>query len=127
MKKLLRALAVVVVFLFIAIGSFVLGHKSRNNQMNIEIASVQAMQWFNHLLRFRELEADLSKGCSTVALEKVRISIATEMTLLSSFYKEHKSTSMNKYITDRDPTLLKELENFTSKYGNSWVEPLCAK
>ena len=60
-------------------------------------------------------------------LKKTRISIDQEMTLLSSFYQENRTTWLNKYISDRDPTLLKQLETYKSKYGNSWTEPQCKK
>jgi hypothetical protein len=130
MKKPLRYLVAGVMALVVALGSFALGAMSqhrRNEQINVDLAAGQAMLWFNHLLRFRELESDLTKGCSAEALEKVKISIAEEMRLLSSFYHEHNNTWLNKYISDRDPKLLAQLATFKSPYGNSWTEPQCAK
>ncbi len=85
------------------------------------------MLWFNHLLQFREIEADLSKGCSPEALEKSRIAIDGELELLSKFHKEYPNSPLNKYISDRDPKLLSQLEDYKSKYGNSWTVPQCAK
>jgi hypothetical protein len=130
MKKPLRFLlvgAIAIVFLFAAFALGAVTQYRQNQQINIEMASGQAMLWFNHLLRFRELESDLTKGCSTEALEKVKITIAEEMRLLSSFYKEHNNTWVNKYIADRDSTLLAQLDTYKSPYGNSWTEPQCAK
>ena len=127
MKKLIIASAVVALLMLTAYGSFVLGARSRTPYIGAQLASVQAALGFNHLLRYREIEADLSKGCSSEALEKTRISIDQEMHLLASFYAEDNDTGLNKYISDRDPLLLDQLKNFKSKYGASWKEPQCAK
>lgn len=109
----------------VAVGSFVLGVKSSNRHTGVETASVQAMQWFNHLLLFREIEADLLNGCSDEALEKIRKSIDMEMMLLSSFHNRYKNTWVNKYVSDRDPSLMKELANYKSKYDGGPVKPKC--
>ena len=82
---------------------------------------------FNHLQRFREIEEDLSKNCTTEAIEKTRIAIDKELQLLSEFEKENTETWVNKYIADRDPDLLDQLKTFKSKYGKSWTELKCAK
>jgi hypothetical protein len=94
---------------------------------NVGLQETQAMLWFNHLIQFREIESDLSKGCSPEALEKSRIAIDGELRLLSEFHKEYPNSSLNKYISDRDPKLLSQLESYKSKYGNSWTVPQCAK
>ena len=127
MKKVLLSIAVTVLLLLIAAGSFVLGARSQRKQLAAGLDAVQAMLWFNHLLTFRKLEADLSKGCSAVALERTRMSIDQEMDLLSDFHKEHPNSWANKYISDRDPTLLAQLETFKRRYGESWKEPECTK
>jgi len=127
MKTLIASSAVVGLLALTAIGSFMLGAKTNRAEPAAGVAAVQAVLGFNHLLRYRELEADLSKGCSSEALEKVRISIDQETRLLSSYYAEHNSPSVSEYISKRDPTLLTQLKGFKSKYGDSWSEPQCAK
>lgn len=114
-----------VLLVLVAAGSFVLGAKSSSRRVGVEAVSVQAMQWFNHLLLFRELESDLVKGCSDEALEKVRKSIDMEMTYLSSTYGTYKNTWVGNYILDRDPNLMGELENYKSKYPGGPIKPKC--
>ncbi len=105
-------------------------HLARKNSMKSVDAALyetQAMLWFNHLHQFQEIERDLAKGCEKEALEKTRIAIDGEMKLLSSFHTDHPNSSINKYISDRDPKLLDDLETFKSKYGDSWKVPKCAE
>src|SRR5512138_2704693 len=68
-----------------------------------ELDKTQAMLAFNHMVTYRELESDLSKGCYSIALEKARISKDQELKLLASFLKDHPDTSISKYVSDRDP------------------------
>ena len=127
MKTLIASLAAVGLLALTATVSFMLGTKTNRAENAVGIASVQAVLGFNHLLRYRVLEADLSKGCASEALAKVRISIDQETRLLSSYYSEHNSPSVSEYIAKRDPTLLTQLKGFKSKYGDSWSEPQCPK
>jgi hypothetical protein len=127
MKKVVLVVAWLV-SLIVAAGaasSFALKHQLSG--FNADLQETQAQLWFNHLLQFREIESDLSKGCSSEALERTRIAIDYELHLLSEFHKDYPSSSLNKYISDRDPKLLGQLESFKSKYGNSWTVPQCAK
>lgn len=127
MKKLsLVALYIVTIILTALITSQMI-YKNQLSVFRKELDETQAMLWFNHLLEFRDIEANLSKGCSAEALEKTRISIDYEMHLLSDFHKANENSSLNKYISDRDPKLLGQLESFKSKYGSSWIEPRCLK
>ena len=127
MKKVLVSIAVAILILLTAVGSFVLGAKFERRQLNRALYSTQAMLWFNHLLQFRDIEGNLSKGCSAEALEATRIAIDQEMHLLSDFHMYGRDTSLDKYISDRDPELLSHLETFKSKYGGTWTKPKCEK
>jgi len=114
-----------------AVGSYLLGvkvGKSYSNDLFAGIlASVQADLALNKVVRLRELEKDLSVGCSTEALDKIRIDIDTQMYVLSSLYKEHKNSGAMASISKRDPSLPAQLENFKRKNGDSWTEPKCTK
>jgi len=114
-----------------AVGSYLLGvkvGKSYSNELFAGIlASVQADLALNKVVRLRELEKDLSVGCSTEALDKIRIDIDTQMYVLSSLYKEHKNSGAMASISKRDPSLPAQLENFSRKNGDSWTEPKCTK
>ena len=114
-----------------AVGSYRLGvkvGKSYSNDLFAGIlASVQADLALNKVVRLRELEKDLSVGCSTEALDKIRIDIDTQMYVLSSLYKEHKNSGAMASISKRDPSLPAQLENFKRKNGDSWTEPKCTK
>lgn len=125
MKKTFSLFAVGVLLVLVAAGSFVLGAKTGNRHTGAEAVSVQAMQWFNHLLLFREIESDLVNGCSDDALEKVRKSIDMEMTYLSSTYSTYKNTWVINYISERDPDLIRDLENHKSKYPGGPIKPKC--
>jgi|SRR5271169_1966877 len=127
MKKLsLVALYVVSIILSAGIASHY-AIKGQWSAVGQELDNTQAMLWFNHLLEFRDIDAYLSKGCSDAALEKTRQSIDEEMHLLSEFHKKHGNSSLNKYISDRDPKLLAQLETFKSKYGDYLTVPECRK
>ena len=127
MKKLALALGWLASLILVAGFASNSAMKHQLTAFRVGLDEAQAALWFNHLLQFREIESDLSRGCSTEALEKTRIAIDEEMSLLSSFHKKSPNSSLNKYISDRDPKLLSQLENFKSKHGSSWTVPQCAK
>lgn len=127
MKKILLLILLALLFLMTGLGSFVLGSRNQQKQLAIQLDTAQAMLSFNHLMRFREIEADLTKDCTREALERTRIAIDRELVLLSSLEKKNGNTWVRKYISDRDPKLLTQLKNFESRYGNSWKEPECVK
>ena len=127
MKKIVLSAGVGVLILVTAVVSFRFGVMTEHNKTNSQLAAVQAMLAFNHSLRYQELESDLSRGCVNEALEKSKISRDLELKLVSSFMAEYPSTSLNKYISDRDPSLLEKLISFKSAYGDSWTEPTCKK
>lgn len=130
MKKTFRiVLAVGVVATVAGVAYFfgALSQYKRNQYLDQQMAAVQATLWFNHLKQFQELESDLSKGCVSEASAKVKIYIAQEMDLLSSFYRRYEDQEFNKYVSGRDPTLLSKLETYSSPYGSSWREPKCSK
>src|SRR5438045_2564976 len=115
MKKVILPVTIAVLFIAAAAGSFTLGARSQRALFARDLDAIQAMQWFNHLLWFREIESNLQQRCTAAALEKTRIFIDQEMRLLSSFYKDNRNTDVNKYISDRDPALLDQLDKFTSR------------
>ena len=127
MKKLFLVLGVIGLFVLTFTLAFSYGRKIEKDVIPIKLATIQAMLAFNHLQRYRELESDLSKGCLGEALEKTKISKDIELKLLASFLNEHGDTWVNKYISDRDPSLLEKLKVFRSAYGDSWTEPTCRK
>jgi hypothetical protein len=127
MKKVLLPALAVILILLTAIGSFGFGVKTERQQLNKVLYSTQAMLWFNHLLTFREIEGLLARGCAVEGLEATRIEIDQEMRLLSEFHKNSGDTSIDKYISDRDPKLLSELDTFKGKYVGTWAKPRCNK
>jgi hypothetical protein len=127
MKKTLLWAVAVTLILLTAVASFALGVKTERRQLNKVLYSTQAMLWFNHLLTFREIEGLLAKGCAAEGLEATRIEIDQEMQLLSEFHRNSGDTSINKYISDRDPKLLSELDTFKGKYVGTWAKPTCNK
>jgi Zn-dependent protease with chaperone function len=130
MKNLLRYAMAALIIMVIAAASFFIGAKSARKEPTLSdemLAEVQANIAVNHLIRFREIEADLVGGCTDVALEKTRVFADSEMRLLASFFKEHKSASVSKYAMEQQPHLLKEIEAYKSKYGDSFTLRQCTK
>lgn len=99
--------------------------KSQMRSFAAELAQTQGMLAFNHLARYRELEGNLSNGCTAAVLEKLKISAATESKLLSSALKEQPDGWLKKYVADREPNLPAQLAKYQSTYGNTWKEPKC--
>lgn len=104
-----------------------LSKRSQWAAFEVELNKNQAMLAFNHMGRYEEIENDLAKGCYSEALEKAKISKDQELSLLAYFLKDHPSTWLSKYVTDRDPALIERLKTFKSSYGSSWKEPQCNK
>lgn len=127
----MKKLAIVVLYLIsLGIAAEIAARVAARNQLagfRVALAETQASLNFNNMRRYGELEKDLTRGCVSEALEKVKISRALETSLLASFLKEHPDTSMNKYLSDREPGLVERLANYKSPYGNTWSEPECRK
>jgi hypothetical protein len=94
-------------------------------QAATEIDSIQVSLAFNRLLEDRKLASLLSRGCVAAAIKETDIAMDQDTKLLASLFKGKLSPWVIKYIEDRDPSLLKTLDTFQSKYGNSWPEPTC--
>lgn len=123
-----KAALVLFYLLSVAAAAELSARAAMKNQMNgfaAELAQTQGMLAFNHLNRYRELEANLSKGCNAAVLEKLKISAATESMLLSSSLKEHPGGWLEKYVADREPNLPAQLATYQSPYGSTWKEPAC--
>jgi hypothetical protein len=130
-KMIKVALGVAWLLSVIAVAAFVSGRALKNQvfAFGIELDKTQATLAFNHMVRYRELEHDLSKGCYAEALEKAKISKDEELMLLSSFFKEHPEPAFAKYVRDREPSLPGELKDFKSAYFDAqkqtWAWPRC--
>lgn len=127
MKSARLAAIAVVVLVGVAISSFSFGIKTERRDLSKALYSTQAMLWFNHLLTFREIEDLLARGCSAEGLDATRIAMDQEMQLLSEFHRNGGDTSIDKYISDRDPKLLSQLDTFKGKYVGTWAKPTCNK
>ncbi len=123
-----KAALIIFYLLSIAAAAELSARAAMKNQMSgfaAELAQIQGMLAFNHLERYRELEANLSKGCSAAVLEKLKISAATEAMLLSSALKEHPGGWLAKDIASREPNLPAQLATYKNPYGNVLKEPTC--
>lgn len=100
--------------------------KGQLRAFGVKLDETQAMLAYNHLATFRELESDLANRCYEETLQKVRVSKDQEMTLLASFIKDNpNNTFILRYVSDRDPALLGQLQMFKSAYGKSAPWPQC--
>ncbi|MBQ0962012.1 hypothetical protein KAK06_23955 [Ideonella sp. 4Y11] len=130
MAPFLRYTIISVLVLVAALASYVAGVTVGRTQSREAIpgllASVQADLALNHIVRLRELESDLARGCSNEVLAKLRFDLHTQMYVLSSLYKEHKGTWVVESIAKREPTMPEQLEQFR-KAHDAWTEPKCTK
>jgi hypothetical protein len=133
MRKLALGIALALAWLVsVILVAYWDANRAMKNQLAafaVELDKTQAMLAFNHMDRYRELEHDLSRGCYAEALDKAKISKDQELTLLSSFLKEHPEPEFAKYVSDREPALVGELRDFKSSYydekNQSWAWPRC--
>jgi|JI10StandDraft_1071094.scaffolds.fasta_scaffold592463_2 hypothetical protein len=130
MTSVARSSALAVLIAAVAVAAYLAGvavGKARSRETFPPLlASVQLELGLNHLERLRELESDLSRGCSSEALAKVQFDSHTQMLVLSSIYKENQGTWVVEEVAKRDPTMPKKLEQFRQVH-NSWTEPKCTK
>ena len=102
-----------------------LAMKNTLGALESELSRMQGELSLRHLQRYSELESNLAKGCHAAVLEKLRISVAIESTLLSRKLSEHPNGELSKYVTQHAPGLPEKLAGYKSPYGNSWKEPAC--
>jgi hypothetical protein len=114
----------------LVIGAFVLGvNRGRSVTAGFTadvLAQLQADLALNHLQDYRELEADLSHGCTEEALAKVREHVDTQESVLASLLMD-RSRAVGAILDRREPGLALQLRDFKSKYANGWKVPKCTK
>jgi len=120
---------ITITMLLLTIGSFVLGVQ-RGRALAVvvtedDVMFIQADLALSHLQHYRELEADLSRGCTEVALSKVRARADTQEYVLAGILKDHPRV-VEGILARRAPELLVPLRDFKSKYLDGWTEPKCA-
>lgn len=104
-----------------------IGTRFVSGQLESELNSAQAMLAFNRILEGRQIGALLAKGCVAQALEKTNIAMDQDTKLIASLFNGKLSPQVSKYISDRDPSFLRSLDGFKSKYGDAWIEPECGR
>ncbi|WP_417069863.1 hypothetical protein [Niveibacterium terrae] len=127
MKRLILIMGWLISLVVVACVSHDYTQKKTMAAVKIELADIQAMLWFNHLNEYREIEDRLVGGCASAALEKVRVDIDQEMKLLAGFRYEYPGSLMNKFISERDPKLLAQLDGLKSERRAPRVETKCIK
>ena len=125
-RKAFITLLVIVIATATYVAGVAVGKSQSKEAVAAVLASVQADLGLNHVLRLRELESDLARGCSNEALAKVRFDLHSQTSVLSSLYKEHKGTWVVENIAKRDPAMPAQLEQFREQYDR-WTEPKCTK
>lgn len=103
-------------------------HSAMKNQMagfEMQLQKTQGELALRHLLRYIELEQNLEKGCKAAAIEKIKISVAIESSLLASILEGQKTSDLSKYIAKQSPGLEQKLVGYKNPFGSSWREPEC--
>jgi hypothetical protein len=125
-----RYVAGAIAVLLLSFGSFVLGmHRGHGEPGAIseeDVAYVQADLALSHLQDYRDLEADLSRGCAEEALAKLRARVDTQTYVLAGLRTDHPQL-VEGILERRDPELLLHLRDFKSKNSDGWKEPKCTK
>jgi hypothetical protein len=113
MAPILRNTIIAVVVVVTAVASYsggvAVGRAQATKATAALVAAIQTDLALNHVLRLRELESDLARGCSNEALAKVRFDSHTQMLMLSSLYRDHKGTWVVENIAKREPTMPEQL------------------
>ena len=105
----------------------VLSTKGMKIQFGNILAQTQAIISYDNMSDFREIEGDLSKGCFPEALKKANLYKERNLDAISNYLKESSDPSFRKYISIRDPELIKNLQNHKSVYKNISQWPKCNK
>jgi hypothetical protein len=106
---------------------YVVGTSTTLNAFGPELQAVQVKLGVTKLQRLRELESDLGKGCAPEALAKVRFDIESQLNVLASIYREHKSAGVFDEVAKWDPSIIGQVERFKTQYPNGWTEPACGR
>ena len=124
-----RVLFWVVVFAVAIAASFAAGEctgqRSMLRRASVELDGTQAMLAFNRIHDELRLSSLLSRGCIAAAARALDISQDQNKVVLADFLNGTLSPSDRKYMSDRDPNMVRDLKAFKSKYGRTWTEPAC--
>ena len=125
----MKKLVLVVFYVISVVASFGLGANLalRNNWAAVEaqLEKMQSELALRHLLRYSELEGNLERGCKAAVIEKLKISVALESSLIASTLERQQTSDLSQYIAKRSPGLETKLAGYKSPYGSSWKEPEC--
>ena len=125
----MKKLALVAFFVISVVASFSIGANLalRNNWAAFE-AQLERMQSelaLRHLLRYRELEENLERDWKAAVIEKLKIAVAMESSLIASTLERQQTSDLSQYIAKQSPDLETELAGYKNPYGSSWKEPEC--
>jgi hypothetical protein len=129
LEVLVKKFALAVLYVISVVAAFGIGANLalKNNAAAFEgqLEKMQGELALRHLLRYSELERNLEQGCKEVVLEKLKISVALESTLLASALEHQTTRDLSQYIAKQSPGLETKLTGYKSPLGNSWREPEC--
>jgi hypothetical protein len=127
-RRYLLITAVVILVMTGIAGAYVAGiHIGRGQAKDAYgqvLASVQADLGLTKLQRLRQLENELSRGCTKEALAKLRIDIQIQLNVLASLYQDHKGTWVMDDLAKRDRATFDQLKTFKLQQ-DFWTEPKC--
>jgi len=126
-KAGLVALGIVIVIVASFVGGLYVGERWAIANLSVELDSTQAMLAFNRILVERRMQSLLTKGCMDAAMKEMEIDEDQDTRLLAEFFQGKLTPWTRKYVSDRDPDLVKTLSTFKSKYGDMWQQPDCQK
>jgi hypothetical protein len=104
-----------------------LGKRTILGHMKVSLDEVQAMLVADRIHEERQLQTFLERGCTTAAIQRIKVREYFDMKLLAEFIDGSIDAGTRDYIGNRNPGLLDELKVFKSKYPNISDDVTCEK
>jgi len=127
-RILIAKLLSLFIFLCIVIYlSYKLGERNEWVRLEKEISSINSMHAFNHWMALKEIGQDIEKGCFEEVIVKIEHEKSLGIIVIADHFEKHGNTWLTKYINDRDPNLLSNMDYLKSKYVKAREKPVCKK
>lgn len=125
----MKKFALAVFYVVSVVASFGIGSnlalKGNWAAFEAHLERMQSELALRHLLRYSELQDNLERGCNAAVIEKLKISVAMESSLIASSLASQQSSDLSHYIAKHSPGLETKLAGYKNPYGQSWKEPEC--
>jgi len=126
MKVFIKSIAIVVLMLVAFVGGRMSAYPGIAARFNKQIAFVQANKTWQYFHVLREVQADLEKGCSQSANDRVKQEIETGSMFLAEHVQAYPGGALAEMIERRDPKLLAQLRSQPVDWSRTYPVPTCS-